>query len=444
MARLLTTVRRLSHSWRRPTSPRVRNLRAQIWIQIWAFFLGFGCQLTRPPGQSSTPGLGAAYPFQSVKGPSVEEEIAFYESRCKQRPQSSSDRAFLAQAYLTKAQAEDNDELFSRALKTAEDSLKMLPEGNKTAEFVLAGVAEGHHNFRQAYEISLKIYQADPNEMGTYSMISNSLLEMGRLAEAERWAAPLRQSSTAGACVHMARIAIYQGKDPQAEALLERALELEQPQERKTSARIRSLLGDIALRHGQLAKAGEYLDQSLQIQRRSLPALLCRARLARRQGQPEQALQLLSEAHAFFQNPALLTEMASLHQQLGRTSEAVALQDRAAAILRQEVGHGMIGHARDLARVLLDQGKAREAIKVMLEEQKYRQDHRSFELLAQAYLADGRPKEALRAIEQALAGGYQDPAVFSLASRIASKASDPRGADWAEAARRLDPGFELP
>lgn len=416
--------------------------RVQILTGVWALFLCWGCQ--RPVAQPTPQATGLApYLFKDIQSASVEDEIQFYQKRCQERPQSASDRAFLAQSYLSKAQAEDNDELFSKALQTAEESLQMQPGGNKVAEFVVVGVAEGHHNFRKAYDLCLKIYENDPNDLGTYSMISNSLLEMGRLQEAARWAAPLEQSSTAGALVHLARIHIYQGQDEIARSLLERALQLEQPQERKTSARIRSLLGDIALRHGQLQQAQEYLDLSLRIQRRSLPALLARARLARRQGKPEEALQLLTEAYSFFHNPAILTEMAALQARLGRAEEAESLRKQATETLRKEVGTGMIGHARDLAKVLLDSGRAAEAVEVMLQEQKYRQDHRSFELLAMAYRAEGRKSEALKAVEKALAHGYQDPALFCLASAIAQEAKDGRAQAWADAAKALDAGFDL-
>jgi len=399
-----------------------------------------GCQKPTVPG----PGNSAkSYAYSDIKGPSVEEEIRFYEQRCKERPTSWADKVFLANAYLTKAQAEDNDELFGKAEKLATEVLKTRPE-IKDAQLVLAHVSEGHHNFKGSYEICHKLYKQDPNDLALYSMISNSLLEMGEVEEAGKWAKPLvERASSTGILVHAARIAIYQGEDDRAAKYLEAALKLEQPQERKSSARIRSLWGDIHLRHGRLKEARELLEVSLGIHKRSLPALLALARLERREGKPDRALQLLREAHAYFGNPAILTEMALMEERLGNAEQARTLRKQATDILREEVGSGLIGHARDLAKVLLDQGQHAEALKVLQEEQKYRRDHRNFELQAMAYEGLNKPKEGLMAMEKALQHGYQDPALFARAARIAAQAQDPRSGQWEKRAKELDPGFSL-
>lgn len=382
-----------------------------------------------------------SYRYQDVSGPSVEDEIAFYEKRCQERPTSWADKVFLAQAYLTKAQGEDNDELFTRAEAIAREVLKTRPE-IKDAHLVLAGVAEGHHNFKESYEIVHKLYQQDPHDAGLHSMLSNSLLEMGQVDEAARWLQPLVEKAASSALlVHAARVATYQGKDDQAEKYLKAALKLEQPQERKASARIRSLWGDIHLRHGRLKEARELLEASLEIQKRSLPALLSLARLELREGQPEKALQRLREAHSFFGNPAILTEMARLEARLGREAEARKLRQEAIETLREEVGGGLIGHARDLARALLDEGLAEEALKVTLEEQVYRSDHKNFELEAMAHQALKQYPQALKAMEKALQFGYQDPAYFARAARLARECKDPRASEWEARAKQLDPGF---
>jgi tetratricopeptide (TPR) repeat protein len=395
------------------------------------------------PSSTSTDVSKAEYKFKGVKGPSQKAEIAFYEDKVKKLPHSWSDRAFLAQAYLSKGQAEDNDDYFDKALAMAEESLKLHPEHNKIAEMVKVGVAEGHHNFKKAYQLCLKMYEEDRSDLGAASMISNSLLEMGKLEEAKQWAQPLTNTRSMGGLVHNARIAIYMGEDDQARAMLFEALKLEQPQELKTSARVRSLLGDIALRHGQLKDARELLELSLEIQRRSLPALLALARLERREGHPEKALALLTEAYSLFQNPAILTEMGVLEKKLGHPEQSAKLWAKAKDILSKEVGSGMIGHTRDLAKVELELGEPKEAVKVLLEEQAYRKDHKNWELLARSYFANGEKQEALKAAEAALLTGYQDPALFQLAAQIAEASGSPKAALWKQKSEQLDSGYRL-
>lgn len=414
-----------------------------------ACLLVFGCS-GKPVSTSATNQGGSTpatvnpndYQYKGVKGPSQKAEIAFYEEKVKKLPHSWADKAFLAQAYLSKGQAEDNDEYFDKALAMAEASLKLHPERNKVAEMVKVGVAEGHHNFKKAYELCLQIYEEDKSDLGVASMISNSLLEMGNLQEAKQWAEPLTKSRSMGGLVHNARIAIYLGEDDKAKAMLLEALKLEQPQELKTSARVRSLLGEMALRHGQLKESRQLLELSLEIQRRSLPALLALSRLERREGHPDKGLALLTEAYALFQNPAILTEMGVLEKKLGHPEQAAKLWAQAKGVLSKEVGSGMIGHARDLAKVELELGEPKQAIKVLLEEQGYRKDHKNWELLARAYLADGQKKEALSAVESALKDGFQDPALFSLAAQIAEAQGSPKSAEWKKKSADLDPGYQ--
>lgn len=407
--------------------------------------LGFGgavgCQKNVAAKSSPAP---TQYAYGNVPGPTADDELQFYEKRVKERPPNWPDKVFLASAVLAKAQAEDNDELFARAEKLANEVLHDYPGRKTGAELVLAQVAEGHHNFKRSYEICSKLYEQDPTDVGLTSMISNSLLEMGRVKEAAEWARPaLKQAQTSATFVHNARIATYNGQDEEAIRYLQTALRMEQPQERKASARIRSMWGDIELRHGHLKPARELLEASLKIQRRSLPALLSLSRLERREGHREAALTLLTAAYEYFHNPAILTEMAAIQEQLGQKLEASKLREQAAAVLRKEVGTGMIGHARDLAKVLLDQGHPDEALKVLLEEQKYRSDHRNFELQAMSLEALHRPKEALIAMEKAMADGYQDPAFYARAARLARELNDPRADAWEAKQKELDPGFRL-
>ena len=418
-------------------------MKPQYVLMCASTLLILGCQKPRPAG--SLPEKDPKqYAYQAIHGPTVDEEIKFYEKRCAERPRSWADKNFLAQAYLAKGQAEDNDEMFDKAAATAEESLKIRSEFNVEARLVLAGVAEGHHNFKKSYEICRKLYDADPGTSGLNSMISNSLLEMGQVEEAQTWARPLLEKPiTSSVLVHGARLAIYAGQDEEAMRYLKAALKLEQPQERKSSARIRSLWGDIELRHGRLKEARELLEASLKIHQRSLPALLAMARLERREGHPEKALVHLRGAHQHFGNPAILTEMAAMEARLGHADEAVKLRKEAETVLREEVGSGLIGHARDLAKVLLDSGHPQEALKVAQEEEKYRSDFKNYELQAMCHQALKQPREALACMEKALAHGYQDPLLFARAAALAAELKDPRVSEWEKRWKDLDAGATL-
>lgn len=205
--------------------------------------------------------------------------------------------------------------------------------------------------------------------------------------------------------------------------------------ENKISARLRSLLGEMDVRHGQLAEAEQFFLASLEASPDNAQTSEDLARLRVRQGRLNEAEELFMAAFARTQHPLLLREVAQLKKARGQTAEAQSMLGQAERLLRPEVQKGRYGHARDLARVLLDQGRPEEALKLLEQEEKQRQDWRLYELKAIALESLKRRPEAVKALKQALGSGIQEPSLYQRAALW-----EPDG-PWAEKLKALDPTF---
>lgn len=205
--------------------------------------------------------------------------------------------------------------------------------------------------------------------------------------------------------------------------------------ENKISARLRSLLGEIQARHGNLGEAEQFFRASLEASPANAQTTEDLARLKVRQGQFEEAEQLFMAAFAKTQHPLLLREVAQIKQAQGKSEEARSMLGQAETLLRPEVKKGRYGHARDLARVLLDLQRPEEALKLLEQEEKQRQDWRLYELKAIALDALKRRDEALKALKQALGSGIQQPSLYQRAALW-----EPAG-PWAEKLKTIDPTF---
>ncbi len=403
---------------------RGKTQSAMRWLIILALLVA-GCQHKPAPQQD----LGYRYP--ALKGPTVDDEIRFYKQRVEERPDSFLEKNFLAGAYLAKAQSRSDPGYFALAQRVAQESLKIMPTQNEPAKLVLASVAEAQHDFKTSQELAEQVYAADPSNLEALALMANSDLERGEVAEAvpaaERMVA---RAPTSGALNFRARVFMAQGEDSEAERYLLEAVKREQPQEDKVSARSRSLLGELYLRQGQLEKAEQALQASLAIDGRNPFTLADLGRLAERQGKPSQALDYYAQAYDSTRNPAMLVEIARLKRAEGKTEEARKIAAQAEEKLKPELEAGGYGHARDMARLWLDQGKVPEARALLAEELQRRHDVRTLELAAEAAFRAGDREAAGKYLAAIIATGWKDPVILARVAQVEGKEPPGGASPW--------------
>ncbi|MBN9417635.1 MAG: tetratricopeptide repeat protein [Candidatus Eremiobacteraeota bacterium] len=395
-----------------------------------------GCQ--KAPVAPSTPSptpFQYAYKYKDIAPENVDNAIKFHQKRLKDARQHPAFQIELAQAYLAKAQMSSDVSYFDEAEKLANSALKKQPE-NKAGLLIKASLCEATHDFQGAIKILQAMEKKDPGDLGTRALLANSLMEVGRTPEALEMSRDLfRQLPTVGSALQVSRAYIAAGDDEKARKILEVAIGQEQPMENKISARLRSLIGEIDVRHGRLEEAEQFFRASLEATPDNAQTFEDLARLKIRQGQPQEAEKLYMAAFAKTQHPLLLREVAQIKQAQGKTEEAKSMLQQAQTLLRPEVQKGRYGHARDLARVELDLGHPEEALKLLEQEEKQRQDWRLYELKAIALDALKRPAEALTALKTALGSGIQEPSLYQRAALW-----EPSG-PWAEKLKKIDPSY---
>jgi len=397
-----------------------------------------GCRQAAAPAASQTPAaFRYAYPFKNIPPENVDNAIRFHKEKLanSHKLEPAAFQVALAQAYLAKAQASSDFSYFNEAEKLVDSALKKQPE-NRGALLVKASLCEARHDFQGAIKILEGLEKKDPGDVDTRSMLANSLMEVGRVPEAlEISRAIFRKVPTNPAALQVSRTLIASGDDDKARKILEVAIGQEQPMENKASARMRSLLGEIDVRHGNLEEAEQFFRASLEAMPDNAQTTEDLARLKLRQGQPAEAEKLFMASFAQTQHPLLLREVAQIKLAQGKTAESQKMLLQAESLLRPEVQKGGYGHARDLARVLLDLQKPEEALKLLEQEEKQRQDWRLYELKAITLEALKRHDEALKALKQALGSGYQEPALYQRAALW-----EPQG-PWGGKLKTLDPTF---
>ncbi|MBX3167330.1 MAG: tetratricopeptide repeat protein [Candidatus Eremiobacteraeota bacterium] len=394
-----------------------------------------GCQKpVAGPTPSPTP-FQYAYKYKHIAPEDVDNAIAFHQKRLKDARQHPAFQIALAQAYLAKAQVSSDVSYFGEAEKLVDAALKKQPD-NKAGLTVKASLCEARHDFQGAIKILEALEKQDPGDVDTRALLANSLMEVGRVPEALEISKDIfRQVPTVGAALQVARVYIAAGDDNKARKILEVAIGQEQPMENKLSARLRSLLGEMDVRHGRLEEAEQFFLASLDASPENAQTTEDLARLKVRQGQLDEAEKLFMAAFARTQHPLLLREVAQIKRARGQAEESKKMLEQAETLLRPEVRRGRYGHARDLARVVLDLGRPEEALRLLEQEEKQRQDWRLYELKAIALESLKRHDEAVKALKQALGSGIQEPSLYQRAALW-----EPAGG-WAEKLKTLDPTF---
>jgi len=397
-----------------------------------------GCRQSVAPTPSQTPtAFRFAYPFKNIPPEDVDNAIRFHKEKLasarKQEPAAF--QVALAQAYLAKAQASSDFTYFNEAEKLVDKALKKQPD-NRGALLAKASLCEARHDFQGAIKILESLEKRDPGDVDTRSMLANSLMEVGRVPEAlEISRSIFRSVPTNPAALQYSRTLIASGDDEKARKILEVAIAQEQAMENKASSRMRSLLGEMDVRHGNLEEAEQFFQASLEATPDNAQTSEDLARMKLRQGQPAEAEKLFVASFARTQHPLLLREVAQIKLAQGKTEESQKMLLQAESLLRPEVQKGGYGHARDLARVLLDLQRPEEALKLLEQEEKQRQDWRLYELKAITLERLQRQEEALKTLKQALGSGYQEPSLYQRAALW-----EPKG-PWAEKLKTLDPTF---
>lgn len=401
------------------------------------------------------------YPFsQSLPGTanpksSLQKEIAFYQERVHQDPESGLELASLATAYLKMARATEEGSWYLLAEQAAQRSLASLPFDNNSAVLVMARVAQARHEFSETMRLATAVLRSHPGNEDALAVLVTANLAMGRVKEANLAVEALvERIPTLESLTLLALVKVNQGRDREAIQSFNWALAAEEAGEKGSSAWTRVLLGQFYSQRGQLAMAGELYRETLRILPGYRPALVQLAELETRLGQYKAAESYYDQVIAYSKESStvfdhvVLRGKARLKQLQGNSSEADALREEAEALLRQTAtGHdsGSFGHRRELARLLLEgdhREDVAEALALMQAELSIRRDAETLDTLAWALSRSGRWREAQKVIQEVLHTGSRDAGMFYRAGTIEQAlGNSPQAKAYFQLAQKTDPKF---
>jgi tetratricopeptide (TPR) repeat protein len=383
----------------------------------------------------------------------IQQEIAFHQQRIEQQPTAGLERAALAASYLKMARATGDSSWYLLAEQTAQQSLSKLSIHNYGAILVLAKVAAAKHDFATAKSLLQQV----PPQSEALALLTTINLAVGDPLTAQQTANILVQRiPTMGHYALKALTEVARGQDQAAIQDFKAAITTEEAEEAGSSAWVRTLLGRLYYKRGQLQQAAELYESALQILPQYPPALLNSAELALRQSSPSAPhhLQRASEIYRQFfltnqQAPTVydhvaLRGLARVQRLQGDFAQADKTRERAVTKLRSDLTG--FGHRRELAQLLIERGQGQdlaEALSVMQQEIKIRQDPETWDTLAAAHLAMQQLPAAERAIQMAIKSGIRDPGIVDRAAVIATARGDlAQAKKYQDLVKSIDPLFD--
>lgn len=401
------------------------------------------------------------YPFpQSLPGTTnptsaLQREIAFYQERIRQDPEGGLNLALLAAAYLKMARATEEGSWYLLAEQSARRSLANLPFDNNSAVLVLARVAQARHDFSEAIRLAEEVLRSDSGNEDALALMVTAKLATGKIAEARLASEALvKRIPTLGTVTLRALVKVNQGQDRAAIQDFKWALAAEEAGETGSSAWTRTLLGQFYYKRGQLALAGELYREALRILPGYRLALVHLAELETRLGHYKAAESYYDQVIAYSRESStvfdhvVLRGKARLKELQGDQSEAIALLEKAEALLRQTAtghGSGSFGHKRELALLLL-RGSPKdvtEALSLMQAEVGIRRDAQTLDTLAWALSRSGQGVKAQQVIQEALRLGIRDAGIFYRAGTIEQALGNRSQANaYFKLAQETDPTFD--
>jgi tetratricopeptide (TPR) repeat protein len=399
------------------------------------------------------------YPFQRQKvgniTQTIQQEIVFYQKRIQQQPTAGLDRSALAQAYLKMARATGESSWYLLAEQIAQQSLIQLPIENHGATIVLAKIATAKHDFTQA----LALLKPLPAQAEPLALLTTAHLALGDTKTAKKTIDLLVQKvPTLNNLALKGLVAVAQGEDLAAIRDFKAAIAAEEPEEAGSSAWVRTLLGRLYYKRGQLQQAEELYQSALQILPKYPPALLNLAELSVRQWQadptqPKYSQRSIELYDRFFlttgKSPTIydhvaLRGLARVQKLQGDTTKANQTSAMALSRLRSDLDG--FGHRRELAQLLLERGQGNdktEALTLMQAEIKIRQDPETWGTLAAAYFQLNQLEAAQQAIDTALKSGIKDPAIIDRAAIIAqTRGQSALAQKYRAQVKSIDPLFD--
>ena len=374
--------------------------------------------------------------------------IHYYQARLARRADVRS-YGRLGQAYILKARETGDPTYYALADTALTRCLELGPDPTTAARAAtdLASVHMARHQFREALATGQKALGFDPGSLLPYGPIGDAHIELGEHDKAD--AAYDKMKTLTGPFYPHGRLSMLKFlKGDPAGAILEmrRAVEagLEGNQPKENVAWARFKLGATLFQTGDLTGAAQAHEQALSTFPGYHRALAGLAQVRAAQGRYPEAIDGYRKAIGVIPLPEYAAALGDVYTKTGQADEA-----RKQYALVEYIGRlnalNQVLYNRELALFYLNHDlKPGEALDLARKELEVRRDLYTSDVLAWALYKNGRAREALAPMTDALRLGTKDARLLFHAGMIHQALDDREPARRAlQEALRLNPHFDL-
>ncbi|GII75031.1 hypothetical protein Sru01_00130 [Sphaerisporangium rufum] len=323
--------------------------------------------------------------------------------RLQRLPKDHQAWAALGAAHVQQARITADPSYYVKAEQALDRAAALAPR-DAAVLAARASLAAGRHEFAAARRLARQAIDANPYGATAYGVLADAATQLGEHAEATRAVRRMTELKPGVASFTRASYdAELRGDVREAEELLKAALaDAFTPED---IAYCRFYLGELALRAGELERAGHMYDEALRAYPAFVPALAGRARAAALAGRLESAAQGYQDVVARLPLAQYIVEYGEVLARLGRSPAGqwalLSAQRRlmAASGVRDDI---------TWAEFEADHGSPAAAVKHARAEYRRHPNLVSADALAWALHRDGRSREALRYARKATARGWRN------------------------------------
>ncbi|MFN8570626.1 MAG: hypothetical protein U0132_01140 [Gemmatimonadaceae bacterium] len=401
-------------------------IRQLIGAGVWLVLTAGACT---HPAQRLERGTDDRLVVSPTSDPKVrDDDIAFYERRLTEDPQSAMDRSRLALLLLARARETGSVTDIDRAEHLCQESLQLRESHNAGTYSILASARLAKHDFIGARTAAERLVDSDPESPTARALLGEVQLELGNYQAASEIFTQL-ESHTSELSVASRLVRWYEltGHLDRARTLARyvarRALD-EGNLSREQVAWFQMRAGDLAVKRGDLSAADTAYQTGLSIFPDDYRILAAQARVAAARHDWRSAIAKGEAATAIQLDPATLGLLADAWRALGDSAQGASYEKAmTTSALTQP---GAIHRAWGL--YLLDHRRRVDEVLVRLRrELRTRHDVYGYDLLAWGLHRQGDDRQAWQAMQRALAQGTEDAQLAYHAAVIArtlGKATD--------------------
>ncbi|MGI8516879.1 MAG: tetratricopeptide repeat protein [Acidimicrobiia bacterium] len=419
----------------------IKLLAATIALVVGVWVVNFVMdRLSQPPLVPSD--VETAMDPSFLPANELERLVATYEQRTTE-VSTPSDFLNLGQLYLEQARVSSDPARYLQAQAAFQIASDLSPD-DPTPVVGLARTALALHDFTTAAEVAERVLVDIPSRLDALAVVADAKMAIGDVAAAHAAIDRLR-----GEAGEVPPVVVRQAQLAWLEGQLDESLELARaavPAGETNPQRLawyQAYASNSAFLFGEVEVAGELSMLALANDPQSIPALTVASRVAAAEGDIERSISLLEQATAAVPDPELNGELGDLYLMTGE--EELAEEQFGLVEVIGTLAEAQDVFNRQVARFYADHDLQTErALALAAAELEIRQDPLGFDTYAWILYRAGRFDDALAAIDQAKAGGFQDAELFYHEGLIAIALGDgDRAVRSLEAALALNPHFDL-